>query len=207
MFNDRADAGERLAHKLAAYRGASAVVVALPRGGVAVGAPLARALRLPLDIVVVRKIGHKDNPEYALGAVSPEGTVLIDTQDKVNQAWLEREIKKEQKEALRRLTVYRDGRKPLELRGKVVILVDDGIATGLSMRLAVRNVRVQKPARVVVAVPVAPGGVIRTLSAEGADEVVVAEPPEEFAGAVGAHYRHFEQVEDAQVLSLLKAGT
>lgn len=195
-----------LAKKLAAYAGKNAVVFALPRGGVVAGERVARALRLPLDIVVVRKVGHPVDPEYALCAVDAVGTLLCNEEERqaVDPAWLAGEIAREREEAGRRLVLYRGDRKPIAVEGKAAIIVDDGIATGLSVRLAIMAVRAQKPRRIVIAVPVAPRDIVPELTRE-ADEFIVLEPPERFLGAVGAHYERFEQVDDATVIRLLSA--
>ena len=207
MFRDRNDAGRQLAEKLAKYRGQNAVVLALPRGGVVTGREIAQALGLPLDIAVVRKIGHPLSPEYAIGAVDDSGAIILNDAEteSVSQAWLADEIEREKKEAERRVKAYRGGRKPIPILGKTALIVDDGIATGLSMRLVVRSLRAQNPARIVVAVPVASAEAVESLRKE-ADEVITLEPPEEFLGAVGAHYIEFEQVEDAEVIRLLSEG-
>ena len=208
MFADRKEAGRRLARKIEAYRGANALVLALPRGGVVVGFEVARALGLPLDILAPRKIGHPFHPEYAIGAVDEHGTKILNEAEAaaVDQAWLLGETERQKAEAERRIRAYRGERKAAEIGGKTVIIVDDGIATGLTMRLAVRSVKARKPERIVVAVPVAPPESPRALTDEGADEVVVLEPPGEFMGAVGAHYARFEQVEDAEVVRLLHSS-
>ena len=207
MFKDRSDAGRQLAEKLAPYRGKHAVVLALPRGGVVIGYEIARALSLPLDIIAVRKVGAPDNPEYAIGAVGADGTAILNDAEAamIDKTWLAGEIAAQKKEARRRGRVYRAGRKPLGIAGKTAIIVDDGIATGLTMRVAVRSAKAEKAEKVVVAVPVAPPESVHALSEEGADEVVVLEPPEEFLGAVGAHYIRFEQVEDDAVIRLMGA--
>ena len=205
MFKDRSDAGRQLAEKLAPYRGKHAVVLALPRGGVVIGYEIARALSLPLDIIAVRKVGAPDNPEYAIGAVGADGTAILNDAEAamIDKTWLAGEIVAQKKEARRRGRVYRAGRKPLGIAGKTAIIVDDGIATGLTMRVAVRSAKAEKAEKVVVAVPVAPPESVHALSEEGADEVVVLEPPEEFLGAVGAHYIRFEQIEDDEVIRLM----
>jgi predicted phosphoribosyltransferase len=204
MFQDRADAGRQLAQNLARYRGKDAVVLALPRGGVVTGHAIAKALGLPLDIVVARKIGHPHNPEYAICAVDEKGTLLCNEQERamVGAEWLAQEVERERQEAERRIKTYRSGNGPAPVAGKVAILVDDGVATGLTMRLAIVAVRAQKPARVVVAVPVAPPDVALEIKKE-ADELVLLEPPQEFRGAVGAHYENFSQVEDTEVIKLI----
>ena len=217
MFKDRSDAGRHLAEKLAHYRGQNAVVLALPRGGVVAGREIAQALGLPLDIAVVRKIGHPLSPEYAIGAVDDAGAIILNDAEteSVSQAWLSDEIEREKKEAERRVKAYRGARKPIPILGKTALIVDDGIATGLTMRLVVRSLRAQhtagcggtcrRPARIVVAVPVASAEAVESLRKE-ADEVITLEPPEEFLGAVGAHYLEFAQVEDAEVIRLLSLG-
>ena len=204
MFKDRADAGRHLAKRLAPYAGQAAIVLALPRGGVVVGHEIAEALGLLLDIVVTRKIGYPNNPEYAICAVDEKGTRLCNEAEArtVDKKWLEVQTKLEQAEAKRRSSLYRTGKPPAAISGKTVIIVDDGIATGLTMRLAILATKAQKPARVVVAVPVAPLDVAETIREE-VDELVVLEPPEEFQGAVGAHYERFDQVEDQEVIRLL----
>ncbi|MBI4079847.1 phosphoribosyl transferase [Candidatus Kaiserbacteria bacterium] len=212
MFRDRAEAGRKLAKKLMQYRlpaqagGKNAIVLALPRGGVVVGYEIARALSLPLDIIAVRKIGHPLHPEYAIGAVDENGARILNAREAatVDKEWLAAETEREMQEARRRSTVYRGGKTAEKLQGKVVILVDDGIATGLTIRLAVRSAKVQKPAKIVVAVPVAPSDSLRALEEEGADELIVLEPPEHFAGAVGAHYVRFDQTTDEEVIELLR---
>src|SRR3989338_10258681 len=165
MFRDRKDAGQKLARKLSRYSGGNAVVLALPRGGVVPGYEIAEALGVPLDIVVVRKVGHPDNPEYALCAVDETGMRLCNEGEAaaIDQTWLAEEIVRQVREAKRRVAVYRGGRKPLPIAGKAALIVDDGIATGLSMRLAVRSVRAQGAKRIVAAVPVAPPEAVRNL--------------------------------------------
>jgi len=194
-----------LAEKLAAYSGTDAVVLGLPRGGTVVAAEISRALRLPLDIVVVRKVGHPDNPEYAIGAVDEKGTNIFNEEEaaSINQHWLKEEVERQSVEARRRTRTYRGEKKPLTLKEKIVIIVDDGIATGFTMRLAVRSVKADKPARLIVAVPVAPGGMESDLCADGADELLTLLPPGEFLGAVGAHYVSFPQTNDEEVVRLL----
>lgn len=205
MFENRTDAGKQLAEKLEKYRGQDAVVLALPRGGVVVGAEIAKELNFPIDIIVTRKIGHPGNPEYAICAVDEKGTLLCNEAERasVNEQWLQREVARERAEALRRSRAYRGERKALDIKGKIAIIADDGIATGLSIRLAIRSVKSYGAKQVVVAVPVAPSDVAREIARE-VDEFVVIEPPEEFRGAVGAHYRHFDQTTDEQVVSILK---
>lgn len=206
MFKDRTDAGKLLAKALAKYENEKTIVYALPRGGVVVGYEVAKALQSPLDIIVTRKIGHPNNPEYAICAVNEKGLLLCNEAEikSIDQNWLQEETLREQKEAERRVALYRGKRKMEEVEGKVVIIVDDGIATGFTMRLAVRSIKIQKPKKIIVAVPVAPAESLQELKQEGANEVIVLEPSEDFMGAVGAHYLQFEQVEDNKVINLLQ---
>lgn len=206
QFINREDAGGRLAKALSKYKGGDAVVYALPRGGVVTGYEIARELKLPLDIISVRKIGHPMAPEYAIGAVLESGEKILNETETatVDQKWLKEEITRERKEAERRGLVYREGRKPTAIAGKIAIIVDDGIATGLTMRLAVRFAKAQDPEKIIVAVPVAPEESMRAIQGEGADEVVTLLPPEEFLGSVGAHYISFEQTEDDEVIRLMR---
>ncbi len=207
MFRDRRDAGIRLAERLEKYRGKRAVVLALPRGGVAVGFEVARALHLPLDIIAVRKIGHPHDPEFAIGAIDERGETLMSTAATfVDTAWFRKESKREEKEAKRRAALYRDGRAPISLKGRTAIIVDDGVATGLTMRLAIRAAWKQDPASVVVAVPVASDDAVQAFSNE-VDEIIVLEPPKTFLGAVGAHYTHFGQMSDGEVVHLMRAAS
>lgn len=208
MLADRQEAGRKLAEKLALYRGGDAVVYALPRGGVVLGYEVAETLALPLDIVAVRKIGHPFSPEYAIGVVDERGERILNEREAatVDQRWLETETLNEKREAQRRSRLYREKREPPAIAGKTAIIIDDGIATGLTMRLAVRAVREQGAKKIIVAVPVAPQDSLNVLKDEGADEFVVLEPPEHFAGAVGSHYERFEQVGDREVIELLRAA-
>ena len=157
MFKDRKEAGQLLAKALAKYKNDRVVVLALPRGGVVVGYEVARALKFPLDIIVTRKIGHPDNPEYAICAVDEKGLLLCNEAEakSVDPSWLREEIAGQKKEAERRVTLYRGKRKMEEIGDKVAIIIDDGIATGLTMRLAVRAIKIQNPKKIIVAVPVA----------------------------------------------------
>jgi predicted phosphoribosyltransferase len=205
MLADREEAGRQLAAKLSNYRGTDAVILALPRGGVVVGYEIARELSLPLDIVPVRKLGHPRAPEFALGAVDEHGTQILNETEamEVDPEWLKQETAREMEEAKRRSSVYRGGKKALPLTGKRAIIVDDGVATGYTMRLAIKAVKAQRPARIIAAAPVSSVEASENISNE-ADEFITLEPPEEFLGAVGAHYVRFEQVGDAEVIRLLK---
>ncbi len=204
MFHDRVDAARQLAEKLPRFHGApDAVVLGIPRGGVVVAAEVARILALPLDIVVVRKIGAPGNPEYAVGAIDEDGRVLRNPGASVSADYLEREAPLVRAEVERRLATYRGGRAAVSLEGKTAILVDDGIATGLTARAAVEFVRSRGAASVVLAVPV-----IAQASAEelrrDVDELVAVGTPAIFY-AVGEFYDVFGQTTDAEVERLLNA--
>lgn len=206
-FADRREAGRELASRLAHYRGRSDVVVlALPRGGVPVAFEIAEALDAPLDIFVVRKLGMPGHPEFAIGAIASGGVrVLKDDVIRaygVPQSAIDTVARRELAELERREREYRRGRPLPDLRDRIVILVDDGLATGSTMRAAVQAVRAFEPARVVVAVPVGAPSTCAEL-AEIADEVVCARTPEPFS-AVGLWYRDFSQTTDEEVRALLE---
>jgi len=211
MFRDRRDAGRQLAARLASFRGSDPVVLALPRGGVPVAAEIARAIGGALDIVLVRKIGVPFQPELALGAVVDGGDpeLLVDDQLMamlaIPQRYVEEQRERQLKEIERRRRLYLEGRPPTAVAGRTAIVVDDGIATGCTMRAALRATRRRKPARLVLAVPVAPPETIAALAAE-VDEIVCLSTPEYF-GAIGQFYADFRQLEDAEVIALLRART
>lgn len=205
-FRDRRDAGRRLAEALAGkYAQEDVVVYALPRGGVVLGAEIARRLEAPLDLVIARKVGHPSNPEYAIGAVTEHGEVVVNPREveSLPRAQFERMVAAERTEARRRHEVYLGGRAPLAVAGKTAILVDDGIATGLTMEAAIRAMQRQHPARVVVAVPIVPPDTAANLERE-VDDVVALDVPRDYAGAVGAYYDNFPQVSDSEVIELLR---
>jgi predicted phosphoribosyltransferase len=206
-FSDRRDAGRELAKHLRTYEnGDDVVVLALPRGGVPVAFEVARALHAPLDVFVVRKIGMPGHREFGVGAIASGGVKVIDDEVLrlygVPHAAVEAIAREEGEELKRREQLYREGRPPQELQGRTVILVDDGLATGSSMKAAVQAVRLRQPARVVVAVPVGATETCRLMT-ELADESVCARMPEPFS-AVGLWYRDFSQTSDEEVLELLE---
>lgn len=190
------------------YKDANAVVFALPRGGVVVGAEVAKALALPLDIIAVRKIGHPFTPEYAIGVVDEYGATIFNEAERraANPEWLAKETETQKNEAKRRSILYRGERAVHAMEGKTAIIVDDGIATGLTMRGAVRAVKAQGAGRIVVGVPVAPPDCVDIVKSEGADEIVILESPADFLGAVGLHYLEFRQVEDDEVVKLMRSA-
>jgi len=205
-FLDRRDAGRALAQQLLRLRGRSDVVVlALPRGGVPVGYEVALALDAPLEAFAVRKLGVPNHEELALGAIG-SGDAIVLNDDVVEGLGISSDriaavVERERRELERRERLYRDGRPFPELEGKTIVLVDDGLATGASMLVAVRALRQRRPAAIVVAVPVAPAETCATLRAY-ADDVVVTTVPR-FFGGVGAWYENFGQVSDDEVRTLL----
>ena len=210
-FTDRGEAGRRLADKLVHLKDRQPIVLALPRGGVAVGFEVARALDAPLDIVLVRKIGVPWQPELALGAItdgdSPE--IFIDrdlaTSLGISVSYIREETARQLEEIERRRKSYCEGRPAVEIAGRTAIVVDDGIATGATMRVALQAVRRRGPARLVLAVPVAPPDTLAALR-EDVDEVVCLETPIGL-GAIGFYYRDFHQMRDAEVTDLLARAT
>jgi putative phosphoribosyl transferase len=206
VFSDRREAGERLADALADMAGRDLVVLGIPRGGVVVAAAVADRLDAPLDIVIPRKVGAPGNPELGLGAVAEGVEVLDDRLVRlldVSDAYLRSEIAAQQEEIHRRSETYRGGRPPVELAGKVAVIVDDGIATGGTATAGVRWAQQRGAASVILAVPVAPGDAVQRLRRE-ADEVRALATPEPFY-AVGQWYADFPQVSDREVVELLSS--
>jgi predicted phosphoribosyltransferase len=205
-FADRRDAGRQLAARLAGLAAESPVVLALPRGGVPVAREVADALGAPLEILAVRKLGAPHNPEFGIGAVAEDGTCVIDSEAVAVLGLLNGEldaiISREAAELSRRIALYRGERPPPELAGRTVIVVDDGVATGVTDSAALRAVRKRKPHRLLLAVPVCSREGLARLREE-ADEVVCLRVPEVFYG-VGQQYLDFSQVSDEEVLGDLQ---
>ena len=207
---DRVEAGRLLGRRLATLKLVDPVVLALPRGGVPVAVEVARALHAPLDLLMVRKIGAPGQRELAVAAVvdgdHPE--IVVDEESLrlsgADRAYVDAEAVQELKEIERRRALYLRGRAPVPLAGKSVVLVDDGIATGTTVRAALKALQRSKAARLVLAVPVAPAHAVAQLRAEVDDLVCLLQP--EFFHAVGAHYRDFHQIEDDEVIALLDAA-
>jgi putative phosphoribosyl transferase len=206
-FRDRADAGRQLVPRLRAYADQNPVVLALPRGGVPVAFEVARALRAPLDLIFVRKIGAPGHTEYGLGAVvdgaHPQVVLNEDALGHLNvpPGYIEKETQRQLKEIERRREHYLAGRKPVDVEGRVAIVVDDGIATGGTVRAGLKGLSRARPAHLILAVPVAPADTIERLRGE-ADEVICLLMPEPFY-AVGEHYDDFRQTSDREVTTLL----
>ena len=208
MFRDRSEAGERLAARLQVYRDAQPVVLALPRGGVPVGFEIARALKAPLDLLFVRKIGVPWQPELAAAAVAEVGgSEMVRNEHVIRHAAIPDEYLIDQAayelaEIARRRSLYRGGKPVIDVTGKTAIVVDDGIATGATVRAALRALRRAHPAKIVLAVPVAPEETAAKL-AEEADEICCLEMPADF-GAISQFYRSFRQTSDEEVIDLLR---
>jgi putative phosphoribosyl transferase len=205
-FRDRVDGGRQLAQKLMQYKKhPHAIVLGLPRGGVVTAYEVANQLDLPLDIIVTRKIGAPFNPELAIGALTQDGTAVWNEKLlkslHLKPADLTQTIEQEKKEAQRRLSKYRGARKPLQLKDKIAILVDDGIATGATMRAAIASARALGAVKVIVAIPVAPIEKLESFEKE-ADEFVCLSLPKIFLG-VSAFYDEFGQTVDEEVIDLL----
>ena len=203
IFKDRTEAGKKLVRLLSEFKGTKTIVLALPRGGVVVGAEVAHALSLPLDIIVTRKIGAPGNSEYAIGAIDIEGNGVFNEAEiaNVDKKWLENEVAKEKKEAERRWKEYRGKRGPLDLTNKTVIIVDDGIATGMTMKAAIRYAKKLGAQKIIVVAPVASLSTLAEFKQEV--EVRTLENPELFF-AVGQFYEDFPQVADKEVITILQ---
>ena len=207
MFPDRTAAGKMLARALAAYRERPVVVYALPRGGVVLGVEVARFLAAPLDLIVVRKIGHPLEPEYAIGAVAEDGYVIRNPKEAAtwDTAWINNAINEALQEARRRRELFLGNRKPVPVENKIAIIVDDGLATGFTMLAAIQEIRKRHPQMVVVAVPVAAPEIADKVRSE-VDDLVVLHVPQ-WLGAIGAFYDEFDQVSDDEVIALMNASS
>ena len=203
-FKDRKEAGKMLAEKLKNFENTQTVVYALPRGGVIVGHEIAKKLNLPLDLVITRKIGHQFSPEYAICAIAEDGHRVCNKNEELeaDTKWLNERFKEEQKEASRRRWVYLKNRPMLSPKNRTAIIVDDGIATGLTIMLAIREIRHESPSKIIVAVPVAPLDAIEKIKNE-VDEVVALDIDKDFAGAVGEYYEDFSEIEDDEVIKIM----
>jgi putative phosphoribosyl transferase len=208
QYQNRQQAGRILADLLKQYaHQKNTIVLALPRGGVPVAYEIASKLELPLDVFIVRKLGLPGHVEYAMGAIAP-GNVVVFNEDvviglQVNNAAVDKVLKEEQEELIRREQVYRGNRSPLELCGKTIILVDDGIATGYSMRAALASLAQQKVAHIIVAVPVAARSTCEELSQLGVEVVCPMQPVDFYA--VGLWYTDFSQTTDEEVIQLMQS--
>ena len=206
VFEDRRDAGRQLAANLMPYREQYPIVLALPRGGVVIGFEIAEALQAPLDILVARKLGAPGQPELGIGAIAPGGVIVLDELAVrylgISQQELDRTIAAETQEMERRLHLYRGDRAALDVADKTAILVDDGLATGVTARAAIHSLRQLRPRRIVLAVPVCAPQTAEAIGPEVEDLICPLQPAQ--FRAVGLWYRNFEQVSDEEVVALLQ---
>jgi len=206
IFENRQEAGKQLALLLQRYRKTKVLVVALPRGGVPVGYEIARFLHAPLDVIPVRKLGLPHNPEYGIGAVALGEELYIDNEAVRNMYITPREIaeiaEEEIRETERREHLYRSGKKPLQIKNRIVILVDDGLATGVTAYAAIHAIQKQEPKKLILAVPVCPVSAAAEIR-KHVDEFVCLEIRDDFR-AVGNYYNYFPQVSDKEVIKFLK---
>ena len=205
-FRDRRDAGRQLCQLLEKYKDKDVVVYALPRGGVVLGDEIANFLHAPLDLIFAHKIGHPYQPEYAVAATSESGHIVGNPHElhSLGQPWLEREKEWQMAEIRKKRMMYLKGKTEISLQDKIAIIVDDGIATGLTLQAGIMELRDRHPQKIVAAVPVAPKGTAELLKTMVDDFVAVEIADDsEFLGSVSAYYREFDQVEDAEVIALL----
>ena len=210
QFRDRHEAGQALAEKLQFLKGEEDVLIlAIPRGGVVVAYEIARELLAPLDVYITRKIGAPYNPELALGAIASDGNIVLDhdmiERLGVSSTYLEKEKARQRKEIERQLREYRGSRPSLNVTDKIVVLVDDGVATGATTLASIRALKRHPLSRLILATPVAPPEVAATLRKE-VDQVIILSTPEHF-WAVGAFYLVFDQTSDEQVIRLLQSAS
>jgi predicted phosphoribosyltransferase len=205
MFTNREEAANLLAKKLMGYKGnKDVVIVTIPRGGVPIGYEIAKKLEAPLEIVLSKKIGHPFNKEYAIGAVTLKNSILSDAALEVSQVYIHDETERIRDLLKQRLELYYGDQKPLEFNDKIVILVDDGIATGNTMISCIQLIQIQKPSKIIVALPVAPPSAFKKIKEmEEVDEAICLSTPLNFQ-AVGQFYEEFNQVDDKVVIKLLK---
>jgi predicted phosphoribosyltransferase len=206
VFENRKHAGILLAERLKKYKNCNGVIYALPRGGVVLGAEIAKVLNLSLDIIVSRKIGHPDSPEYAIGAITENGETVMNRLETIyiDAEWLEQATEEQHREAQRRRKLYSAGKPQISANHKIAIIVDDGIATGYTMQAAIHDIQKQTPAAIIVAVPVAPKEKARFFSLM-VNEFVALDIPGMYAGAVGAYYLSFPQLTDEDVIETLQS--
>ncbi|MDI1306737.1 MAG: phosphoribosyltransferase family protein [bacterium] len=204
ILKDRIEAGLLLAEKLKTYQNSNSIILAVPRGGVPVGHEIAKKLHLPLDIVLSKKIGHPYNKEFAIGAVSLD-SMIIDEHPGVSNVYIDEEITRLRKLLKEKYQLYMGNREPMDIKGKNVILVDDGIATGNTLLASIKMLRKQKPAKIIVAVPVLPYGTVAIFESN-TDEFIYLIASKSFRG-VGGFYEEFDQVEDEEVVKILNVAS
>ena len=200
ILKDRKEAGMLLSQKLEKYQHTDTIILAIPRGGVPIGYEISKNLHLPLDIILSKKIGHPFNKEFAIGAVSLDSTIIDEYPD-IPKEYIEREIKNLRESMKDKYNLYRDYRKPEDIKGKTVIVVDDGIATGNTLLASLAMLRKRHPKKIIVAVPVVPFDTVKIFE-QNTDEFVYLIAPKDFRG-VGWFYESFDQVSDEEVVRML----
>ncbi len=206
-FKNRLDAGLQLCLLLEKYKNQDVVVYALPRGGVPIAAEIATYLNAPLDLILAHKIGHPHYEEFAIGAISENNHLIVSNSafQSISEIWLEEEKGRQKKEFKRKRQLYLKGRKEISPKDKIAIIVDDGIATGLTMQIGIMDLKERHPKKIVAVVPVAPKTTAETIGKLVDEFVAVIIPDDDqFLGAVGAYYERFDQVEDNEVIESLK---
>jgi len=205
MFQNRQQAGQKLAKDLQQYRSKKPIILGIPRGGVVVACEVAKALQAPLDVIVARKIGAPLQPEFAIGAIAPGGIRVFNEESvryfALNKQDLNALVSREQQEMQRRIELYRAGRKKLDLENQIVIVIDDGLATGLTALAAVRSVKKAGAKEIILAIPVAAADTMRNMAHE-VDKIIYLSAPEYF-GAVSRFYEEFPQTTDEEVITIL----
>lgn len=207
-FYNRQQAGQLLARKLKKYIDKDVVVYAIPRGGAVTANEIAKKLNAPLDLIIARKIGHPYNTEYAIAAISENGHIVSAKEElkTVDAKWLRGKIEEERMEIKRRKDTYLFGKESISPNGKIAVLVDDGVATGLTLRLGIMELKHQKPRKIIVAVPVISESIAKIIRSEVDELVTLIIPPDNvFLGGVGAYYDEFFQVTDEEVVKILKS--
>ena len=204
MFFDRNEAGSLLVNKLQKYRSENAIILAVPRGGVPLGYIIAKELNLPLEIILSKKIGHPFNKEYAIGAVTLDSYILSEAVPGISNLYIEKEIKKIRSILKQRQQLFYGTKKPINLKNKTVIIVDDGVATGNTLIASIELIKLAAPLKIIVALPVAPSSALKKIKALSAVDVTICLlEPRDFQ-AVGQFFEVFTQVNDTQVIDLLK---
>ena len=207
LFKDRQEAGKLLADVLKEKQLSDPVVLALPRGGVPLAAIIAEEIQAPLDLILVRKIGHPLHEEYAIGALTEDEEPMMNEEEsrQIDEKWLFKKVAELRLENKRRRGVYLKDYRRIPLKNKTVLIVDDGAATGFTLLSAINAVRKQLPKEIIAAVPVSPSDTAKKIR-EQVDQLILLEDPSLFRGAIGAHYANFSQVSDEEVKTYLKKG-
>lgn len=203
FFRNRRDAGNQLAEKLTVNQPENTVVLALPRGGVPLAIEISKRHSIPFDVVHAKKIVHPLQREFAIGAIAEKGETILNTEVDVEQTWIDQEVHRVREEIARRRDLYDTFLEQEPLEEKEIILVDDGIATGMTMFAAIEAIKNQQPNKITVAVPIIPEDTYNHLKTL-VDDIIYIEVPEQFLGAVGAYYQQFPQISDEEIPTMIK---